>query len=105
MSTNKTKKHVSVMRAINPKTGCKAGSKGDIIGQVLLEIKTPAQIFESIQVRVAAFYAAAGIPATHAHVRRYAIVWIDTLRKQCPKIYARIQPGVCYSVAQRTSAK
>lgn len=93
------------MRSVNKNTGCKVGSKGDVVGGVLLRNKNDiVQAFSEVMQLVLTFYNEDGNTPSPAQVRRYSIVWINALRKQYPKIY-KLAPGVCYSIAHRTANK
>lgn len=93
------------LRETNPITGCKVGSKGNIVGLAMLSSKDPLKVYANVTKAIEKFFVDAGHDASVAHVRRHSIGWIDTLKMQQPKLYSEILDGVEYSKAYRASVR
>lgn len=93
------------LRETNPTTGCKVGSKGNVVGLAMLSSKDPVKVYLAVTGAIEKFFKDAGHDSSVAHVRRHSIGWIDTLKMQQPKIYADVLDGVEYSRAYRASIK
>jgi len=103
--TKKRKKLPSRKRPIDPGTGCKLGSKGELISKAIRSSEYPAVAFQAVLTAIDKFYKDLGRPQSPAQVRRYAIISIDTLRRLHPDKNKNIQPGVYYSVTHRVYLK
>jgi len=64
-------------REMNPKTGCRLGSKGDIIGLAVLSTTDPVGILKNVKQAVIQTWTK--VKPTEIEIQRKAMSWIDWL--------------------------
>lgn len=88
---------------VNPKTGCKPGSKADQAGMIILAGQGMVVILGKLEKLVTESYKADKHKFDAAKVRRHAMGWIDYLRLNRKKLFKEVPAAVEFSRALRAS--
>ncbi len=90
-------------REMNPKTGCRLGSKGDIIGMAMLSSKDAVAILKAVKVAVVKTWTKKNPSETD--VQRKAMGWIDFLKVAHATEFKGVPEAIEMSKATRAANK
>jgi hypothetical protein len=102
---NKKEKVMQNGRVINPLTGCREGSKMDIMGTVMLNTSDPVKLLKALEMAVAKHWDKKGREPKPNEIHRKAMGWVDYLHQQKPKEFKSVPEAIVLSQALRAATK